>query len=104
MKIRYYIDPETGLPHIYEHDVTEAEVEDILDEPGEDRHGDENSRVAVGQTQEGRHIRVIYVPDSDPNSFFIVTAYELTGKPLKAYKRRRNEFPIIRRQPALCLA
>ena len=30
MKIRYYIDPETGLPHIYGHDVEETEVEEVL--------------------------------------------------------------------------
>ncbi|MCZ7404966.1 MAG: hypothetical protein O8C67_08555 [Candidatus Methanoperedens sp.] len=30
MNIRYYIDPETGLPHIYRHDVSEDEVKDVL--------------------------------------------------------------------------
>lgn len=30
MKIRFYIDPETGLPHIYKHDVREVEVEGVL--------------------------------------------------------------------------
>ena len=28
--VRYYIDPETGLPHIYNHSVTEEEVEEVL--------------------------------------------------------------------------
>jgi hypothetical protein len=28
MEIRYFIDPETSLPHIYHHDVTEEDVED----------------------------------------------------------------------------
>ena len=32
--IRYYIDPETGSPHIYNHNVTESEVEDVLANPG----------------------------------------------------------------------
>ncbi len=27
MEIRYYRDPETGLPHIHDHGVTEAEAE-----------------------------------------------------------------------------
>lgn len=35
MNIRYYIDPETGHPHIYAHDVSEDEVEDVLLKPGE---------------------------------------------------------------------
>ena len=88
MKIRFYIDSETDLPHIYNHDVREAEVEDVLRKPGEDRPGKENSRIAIGQTKSGRYLRVIYVPDPEPDSVFIITAYELVGKPLKAYRRR----------------
>ncbi|MBU4012893.1 MAG: DUF4258 domain-containing protein [Proteobacteria bacterium] len=90
MKIRYYIDPETGLPHIYGHDVEEIEVEEILSNPGEDRPGKKGSRVAIGRTSDGRHLRVIYVTDPKPNSIFIITAYELRGKPLIAYRRRRR--------------
>ena len=33
MDVRYYIDPETELPHIYRHDVTEQEVEEVLGRP-----------------------------------------------------------------------
>jgi hypothetical protein len=88
MKIRFYIDQETGNPHIYEHDVWEKEVEDVLKRPGEDRPGKENSRIAIGQTRGGRYLRVIYVPDPEPDSVFVITAYELIGKPLKAYRRR----------------
>ena len=90
MNIRYYIDPETELPHIYRHDVEETEVEDVLSNPGEDRLGREGSRVAIGRTSEGRYLRVIYVPDPAPNSVFVITAYELRGKPLIAYRRRRR--------------
>jgi hypothetical protein len=90
MNVRFYIDPETGLPHIYGHQVDEQEVEDVLRTPGEDRPGREDSRVAIGQTRAGRYIRVIYVPDPEPNSVFVITAYQLTGKPLMAYRRRRR--------------
>ena len=90
MNIRYYIDPETELPHIYRHDVEETEVEDVLSTPGEDRLGREGSRVAIGRTSEGRYLRVIYVPDPAPNSVFVITAYELQGNPLIAYRRRRR--------------
>ena len=79
---------ETGLPHIYKHGVDEREVEDVLKNPAEDRPGRESSRVAIGQTQAGRYMRVIYVPDPEPNSIFVITAYELKGKPLTAYRRR----------------
>ena len=88
MNVRYYIDKETGLPHIYKHDVREEEVEDVLQKAVEDRPGKENSRIAIGQTRGGRYLRVIYVPDPEPDSVFVITAYELSGKPLKAYRRR----------------
>jgi hypothetical protein len=90
MDIRFYCDPTTGEPHIYNHGVTEDEVADVLRRPGEDRLGREGSRVAVGQTRAGRFLRVIYVPDPEPESIFVITAYELRGKPLTAYRRRQR--------------
>ena len=90
MRIRYYIDPQTKQPHIYNHNVTEDEVRDVLTSPSEDRIGREGSRVAIGQTQAGRHLKIIYVPDPEPESVFVITAYELRGKPLTAYRRRRG--------------
>jgi len=90
MNIRFYIDTETELPHIYKHHVREFEVEEVLRNPGEDRSGRENSRIAIGQTQAGRYLRVIYVPDPQPDSVFVITAYELRGKPLTAYRRRQR--------------
>ena len=91
MKVRFYIDPETGLPHIHGHAVDEVEVEDVLRQPGEDRPGREDSRVAIGQTKAGRYLRVIYVPDPEPDSVFVITAYQLSGKALMAYRRRRRK-------------
>jgi hypothetical protein len=88
MEVRFYLDPETGQPHIYGHGVTEAEVEYVLRHPGEDRPGSDDSRHALGQTEAGRYLRVIYVPDEGADSIFVVTAYELQGKPLQAYRRR----------------
>jgi hypothetical protein len=90
MKVRYYFDPESDEPHIYRHGVDEHEVENVLDSPGEDRPGREGSRVAIGKTDGGRYVRVVYVPDPEPDSVFVVTAYELTGKALTAYRRRRK--------------
>jgi Domain of unknown function (DUF4258) len=90
MNVRFYLDPETGEPHIYNHGVREDEVEDVLRAPGEDRPGREGSRVALGQTRAGRYLRVIYVPDPEPQSVFVITAYELRGRPLAAYRRRRR--------------
>jgi hypothetical protein len=86
VNVRFYIDPEAELPHICHHDASEAEVEEVLRGPGEDRPGQEGSRAAIGQTSVGRYLRVIYVPDPAPNSVFVITAYELKGKPLTAYE------------------
>ena len=58
---------------------------------GEDRAGREGSRIALGRTGSGRYLRVIYVPDTEPDCVFVITAYELTGKPLAAYRRRRKK-------------
>ena len=90
MKVRYYIDPAIGQPHVYRHNVDETEVEDVLARPLEDRPGREGSRIASGQTQQGRYLRVIYVPDLEPDSVYVITAYELGPKALKALKRRRR--------------
>jgi len=90
VRLRYYVDPSTGEPHIHNHDVEEKEVEEVLGKPIEDRVGSEGSRVAVGQTEAGRYLRVIYVPDQQPDSAFVVTAYDLGPKALKALRRRRR--------------
>jgi len=91
VRIRYYIDPATGLPHIYEHDVSEPEVEAILERPLQDIHGREDSRIAIGQTQQGRYLKVIYVPDPVPYSVFVVTAYDLGLKAKRAIRRKRRK-------------
>ncbi len=90
MCVRYYIDPETGQPHIYNHGIVETEVEWVLRNPGEDTAATDGARQALGQTEAGRYLRVIYVPDPDSDEVFVITAYELQGRPLQAYRRRRR--------------
>ena len=91
MQIRYHIDPITGLPHIYQHNVSGQEVEDILAQPVQDIRGRNDSRIAIGQTGEGRYLRVIYVPDPVPDSVFVITAYELGPKAKRAIRRRKKK-------------
>lgn len=93
MELRFYIDAESGEPHIYKHDVSEREAEDVLRRPIEDRAGCDGARVAIGQTRAGRYLRVIYVPDPEPESLFVVTAFDLGPKALRALKRRRKKKP-----------
>ena len=90
VELRFYLDPQTGEPHIHTHGVAEEEVEEVLRNPGEARPGTEGSWVAIGATEAGRILRVIYSPDRDPRSAFVITAYDLRGKPLSAYRRRQR--------------
>ena len=90
MRIRFYEDPETRLPHIWGHGVTEEEVVQVLRGAGEDLPAPRGSRMKLGQTTAGRFLQVIYVPDADPESVFVVTAHELRGRAKAAYRRRQR--------------
>jgi uncharacterized DUF497 family protein len=50
----------------------------------------ENSRFALGQSQAGRYLKVVYAPRNQGEGIFVITAYELRGKELRAYRRRRR--------------
>jgi hypothetical protein len=93
MEVRYYLDPYTGEPHIYEHGVNEDEVEQVLRGPGEDLSARQGSRMKLGQTAAGRYLQVIYVPDEDQEVLFVITAYELRGKAKTAFRRRQRRRP-----------
>jgi len=93
MEIRFYEDPDTRLPHIYGHGVTEEEVPLVLHSHGEDLPGTRNSRMKLGRTAAGRYLQVIYVRDEDPDSVFVITAYELRGKAKTAFRRRQRRKP-----------
>jgi hypothetical protein len=82
MTVRFYIDPATDQSHIYGHSVLEEEVKDVLARPMEDRAGRDGSRIALGQTEAGRYLRVIYV---------------LGAKARKALRRRQK--PSLRKKP-----
>lgn len=40
MNVRFYIDSANGQPHIFQHGVEEDEVEQVLENRGEDRPGE----------------------------------------------------------------
>jgi hypothetical protein len=93
MELRFFEDSDTGQPHIYGHGVTEGEVEEVLRGRGEDLRAAGNSRRKIGQTAAGRCLQVFYVPDEDPESLFVITAYEPQGKAKKAFRRRQRRNP-----------
>lgn len=90
MDMRFCIDAETGQPHIFGHGVTEEEVRQVLVRGGDDFRGRRNSRIRFGQTMTGRYLKVVYVPDEERDSVFVITAYDLKGKALKAFRRRQR--------------
>lgn len=90
MELRFWNDPETGLPHIFDHGVTEEEVHEVMRHSGLDYAEGRNARARLGQTSAGRYLKVVYVPDDDGESAFVVTAYELRGNALKAYRRAKR--------------
>lgn len=90
MHVRFYVDPVSGEPHFRHHGVAEADVMEALRVRDEDRPGVQGARVAIGRTDAGRYLRVIYVPDADADGIFVVTAYELAGKAPQAFRRRRR--------------
>jgi hypothetical protein len=90
MDLRFWNDPETGQPHIYQHGVTEAEVLQVLLRPGEEFAGRDDSRIRLGQTLAGRYLQIVFVPDVGRISAFVVTAYELSPKAKRAFRRRQR--------------
>jgi hypothetical protein len=88
MDLRFFIDPRTDEPHIHRHGVDEDEVREALAAALEDRQGREGSRVAIGVTESGRFLRVIYIPGLGDEQAFVITAMELGPKALKALRRR----------------
>ena len=87
MQIRFYVDSE-GDAHIHRHGVEEREVEEALVRLLEDGGGRDDARVAIGRTDAGRFLRIVYVPDPEPDSVFVITAHELGPKALWALRRR----------------
>jgi hypothetical protein len=90
MDLRFWIDPETDLPHIFNHGVSEEEVRQVLSRPGEEFPGSDRSRIRLGQTEAGRYLQLVYVPDEVGGGIFIVTAFELTANAKRAFRRRQR--------------
>jgi len=66
------------------------EVAQVLARPSEDCSGRRKSRIALGQTWAGRYLQVVYLEEKIPDSVFVITAYEIQGKALQAFRRRQR--------------
>jgi hypothetical protein len=85
--LRFHLDSD-GQPHCLSHSVAEQEVKEVLEAPIEDWPGREGASIALGQTEAGRYLQVVYVADPEPDSVFVITAYELGPQALRALRRR----------------
>jgi len=56
--------------------------------PLETIRGRDESFNAIGQSRVGRYLRIIYSHAHDGDGIFVVTAYELSGRQLRALKHR----------------
>jgi uncharacterized DUF497 family protein len=90
MDVRFYFDPITDEPHLAKHNVSEEEAEDVLRRPDDDFPGRDGTRIALGRTNNGRPLQVVYIQEAGSRSLFVITAYELKGKALTAFRRRRR--------------
>jgi hypothetical protein len=97
MEIRYYrsrwtkAEPPRYVPHIWVYDVVGVEVRAVLTHAGEDLPACDGARMALGQIKEReRFLRVIYVPDAETGAIFVIAAFTLRGKVLKACRARQR--------------
>jgi hypothetical protein len=90
--VEFYIDPDTEEPHIARHGVETWEAIYVLEnaEAGYNVRG--GTHVAIGQTQSGRYLRVIY-RRLDDGGVRIITAFDLPEKAKRALRRRRRKRP-----------
>jgi hypothetical protein len=88
MYVRFHLDPETGEPHIYKHDVAESEALEILRTSTDRGPARDGALQAVGQTRRGRYLKVVYLSDID--GILVITAYDLRSNERRAFRRRRR--------------
>jgi len=87
VEIRYYLDP-SGEPHIYGHDVTEGEVEQVVWQPLERTPSRDGTFIASGRTLAGRYLKVVYKPDDERYTILVITAYDMPPRQVRALNRR----------------
>ena len=87
MAIRFHTDL-NGEPHIHAHRVSEQEVIEVLARPLERVAGRDDSFITIGRTRAGRILKIIHAPTRDEDGIFIISAFDLPAKQVRALKRR----------------
>ncbi len=77
MKFKFYISPETGKFHIYDHGVTEDEIKEALMKvPHYIKRRKDGSFLAFAKLKSGRYLKIVF-RKSEKNLYSIITAYDL---------------------------
>lgn len=96
MRVRFYHEPLWNRPTarilaIHGNDVVEKHAYAVLAHPGEDLPGFDGCRVALGQIRPREsYLRVLYVPEPESGSLFVLTAMRLRGDVLRACRARQR--------------
>jgi len=90
VEVRFYLNPRTGEPHIFDHGVTESEANDVLDDPAEIRPARDGAMSALGRTRNGRLVRVVYRFNITDDSYLVITAFEPGPAAARAFRRRQR--------------
>lgn len=85
---RFYLDPDSGRPHLENHGVTPVEAIEVIETAIQDYHSDRGARIALGRTRRGRYLQVVYKWDDELSGMFVITAFPLSGKRKQALRRR----------------
>jgi hypothetical protein len=106
MRCRFYqpLSPDLSGhgPYIYRYDVVEREVCAVLSHPAEVFPAFDGARMALGQIKPGeRYLRVIYVPEPEQGSVFVLVAATLRGEALRACRKRQRGRGLHHRLPAV---
>jgi hypothetical protein len=87
VNLRFNLDP-SGDPHVWNHNVGEQEVAEAMGSQLESIRGRGTSLIVLGLTRAGRYLKVICSPDEIGDGIFIVTAFDLPPRQIKALKQR----------------
>lgn len=87
MRFRFFIDPKTGEPHIYEHGVTEREVEQVFEDDPYKTVAREGAYQVSGQTWGGRYLRIVY-REEGPDEVFVIHARDLRKREKRTYRKK----------------
>ena len=87
MNVWFNLNPD-GEPHIHDHGITVAEVREAMDRPLIQTSGRDDSTIMIGRTIAGRVLKIICTDARDGDGIFVITAFDLPDKQLRALGRR----------------